>query len=408
MANCRFCNSKLEFEFINLGMQPIANSIIPKEEIIAEEVYYPLQVFVCSKCFLVQSSYDIPPDHIYEEYPYFSSYSESWLQHAKTYSQMIREKLNLSKNSFVIEIASNDGYLLKNFKDFQIPYIGIEPSKNIANYASANGINTLCDFFTYDLSKEISRKYGKADLIIGNNVFAHVPNVKDFVSGIKNLLAPTGVLTLEFPYLKNLIEQNQFDTIYHEHFFYYSLLSASNILESQGLKIFDIEELITHGGSLRLYVSHIENDGCKISEKLKKIFQNELKLKYNNVEFYLNFKKKVYKTKFKILNLLIDIKSQNKSIVAYGAPAKGNTLLNFCGISVDFIDFTVDKNPQKQNTLLPGSHIPVLNPEAIYQRKPDYILILPWNIKNEIMGQLSEIRSWNGKFIIPIPEIEIL
>lgn len=408
MANCRFCNSKLEFEFINLGMQPIANSIISIKETIAEEVYYPLKVFVCSNCFLVQSGYDIPPNHIYKEYPYFSSYSESWLQHAKTYSQMIKGKLNLNKNSFVVEIASNDGYLLKNFKDFQIPYIGIEPSENIAEYAITNGINTICDFFTYNLSKEISRKYGKADLIIGNNVFAHVPNINDFVCGIKNLLAPNGVLTLEFPYLKNLIDLNQFDTIYHEHFFYYSLLSATNILESQGLKIFDIEELITHGGSLRLYATHIENNRYKISEKLKKKMQEELKLKYNDLEIYKSFKEKVYKTKFKILNVLIDIKTKNKSIAAYGAPAKGNTLLNFCGISVDFIDFTVDKNPLKQNTLLPGSHIPVLNPEVIYHKKPDYILILPWNLKNEIMNQLSEIRSWNGKFIIPIPEIEIL
>ncbi len=404
---CKFCNSELGSPFLDLGCQPLCNNNIPFKNVTISEEKYPLEVYFCSSCYLVQLAHSIAPEEIFSDYTYLSSYSESWLKHASEYSKKIIKNYNLNENSFVVEIASNDGYLLKNFVKEKIPSLGIEPANNVAKIARKSGINTVNNFFTNNLSKSIVKDFRKADLIIANNVFAHVPNITDFTKGVKNLLSENGVFTLEFPYLKNLIENNQFDTIYHEHYFYYSLLSLTNILDYHELKIFDIDELKTHGGSLRVYVTHKKSRIYQTTKKLNTFLQKEIELGLNKSEFYYNFNNKIKTIKENLITFLIKLRKEGKKIAGYGAPGKGNTLLNYCGISTDLIDFTVDRNPLKQNTFLPGSRIPVYNTEKIKDDKPDYILVLPWNLKEEIINSLNYVKDWQGKFIIPIPEVTI-
>ena len=405
---CKYCNNSLEHIFIDLGEQPLCNNNIPFSLVKTEEEKYPLQTFICDSCFLVQVGHSISPKVIYDNYTYFSSYSAYWLNHIKKYCDNVTSRFNLTKNSFVVEIASNDGYLLKNFLGNHIPCLGIEPSLTVAEAAQKDGVPTLTEFFSAKISDKVKSDYGKADLIIANNVFAHVPEINDFTLGIKNLLKPNGVFTIEFPYLLELMKNSQFDTIYHEHFFYYSLYSVSKILAKQNLKIFDIEKLATHGGSLRLFVTHNKNTKYKVEKSVLELQNEEKKLGVNNLEFYKNFAKRIEEIKQIFITEINKIKKGNKKIAAYGAPGKGNTLLNYYGINKDIIDFTVDRNPIKQNTFLPGSKIPVYAPEKIAESKPDYVVILPWNLKDEIMESLKYIKQWGGKFIIPIPQFKII
>jgi hypothetical protein len=371
------------------------------------EPFYPLQAFVCDSCFLVQVPEFQSPQEIFSEYAYFSSYSESWLKHAKAYVELMVEKLNLNAKSQIIEIGSNDGYLLQYFKAKNIPVLGIEPAKNVAKVAIDAGIPTRVEFFNERTAVELAAENKYADLINGINVLAQIPNLHDAVKGFKILLKPHGVLTLEFPHLLRLIEENQFDTIYHEHFSYFSLYSAREIFTQHGLKIFDLEELPTFGGSLRIYLSHAEDRGRPISSRVSDLLSIESDAGITDLLLYQRFGEKVKESKRSILHFMLNAKRHYKSIVAYGAPAKGNTLLNYCGIRNDFIDYAVDKNPHKQQHFLPGTRIPIYDPDKIKETKPDYVVILPWNIKEEIMDQMSCIREWKGKFVVLIPEVQI-
>lgn len=406
MPNCRFCGEPLSISVADLGMSPLANSYVPKEKENSPEVFYPLHAYVCEKCFLVQLEEFQSAENIFSDYSYFSSYSDSWLSHCRRYADLMVSKGIVDTNSSVVEIASNDGYLLQFFKEKGISVLGVEPAKNVAVTAEQKGIHTVTEFFGTALGKKIAEKYGKADLLIGNNVLAHVPDINDFVEGLKQLLAPTGTITIEFPHLLNLIQFNQFDTIYHEHFSYLSLYSVSQIFQAHGLDVYDVEQLPTHGGSLRIYACHC-GSGKLHTQQYNTVLDEEKQSGLQNVQSYQEFYHAVLKTKRQILSHLIALKDSGKKIAAYGAPAKGNTLLNFCGISKDFIDFTVDRNPVKQNTLLPGSHIPVYSVEKLLLEKPDYIVILPWNLKDEIIEQLSSLCDWNVKFITLIPEVRI-
>ena len=402
--NCRFCGEELSITFVDLGMSPLSNSFLNKSELINKENYYPLHAFVCEECFLVQLGEFESPESIFSDYVYFSSYSTSWLDHAKRYTEKIIE--TLPDNPFVVEIASNDGYLLQYFREKNIRVLGIEPARNVADIAIKKGIDTISEFFGVNLAtKLVNEGRKKADLLIGNNVLAHVPNINDFVEGMKIFLAEDGIITMEFPHIMKLIENNQFDTIYHEHFSYLSFFTVNKIFNRFGMKIFDVEELATHGGSLRIYATHAENNCKEVSVNVKYLLNKESEFGINDVDIYKNFSENVKFSKRNILSKLIDIKNRNKSIVAYGAAAKGNTLLNYCGIRQDFIDYAVDLNKIKQNMYLPGSHIPVFSPDRIKETKPEYILILPWNIKNEIIEQLSYSREWGCKFIVPVPYI---
>jgi len=408
MSNCRFCNTFLNEEVIDLGMQPPCNANVSFEDAGKSEQYFPLKVYICSNCYLVQVVHDLTPSEIFNNYTYFSSYSSSWLEHAKIYSQKMKSELNLNRSSFVVEIASNDGYLLKNFNEEGIPCLGVEPAQNVAKVALNSGINTVNEYFSTKISTKIESNYRKADLIIANNVLAHVPDINDFVRGIKNLLSNEGVSTIEFPYLKNLFDLNQFDTIYHEHFFYYSVSSVSKILNFHKLSIVDIEELNTHGGSLRLFVKHLDENHPSVSKKVEDMLKVEKEMGVDSFRFYQNFNARIQQLKNNLLKVLIDIKEKGMSISGYGAPGKGNTLLNYCGIRSDLVSFTVDRNPAKQNTFLPGSRIPVFDPKKIKMKKPDYILILPWNLQDEIMSELNYVQEWGARFIIAIPNVKIL
>ncbi len=404
---CRFCNSNLSKIFADLGDSPLANSYL-KEGDFVNEKFYPLCTFLCENCFLVQLDEIETPENIFSEYAYFSSFSTSWLKHAKDYVDMIIPKLSLDENSLVIEIASNDGYLLQNFTGKHIPVMGIEPAQNIAKSAIEKNIPTLIKFFDSHLAKDLVNKKKTADLIIGNNVFAHVPCLNDFVIGLKILLKPNGVITLEFPHLLQLMQNNQFDTIYHEHFSYFSLITAKKIFEYHGLKIFDVEELSTHGGSLRLYITHFDNNQINKSTEVDLIIEKEKKFGLTQINTYENFSKNIIQIKINLLNFIEKAKKNSKTLVCYGAPAKGNTLLNYCGLSKTQIDYTVDKNPSKQNLFLPGTHIPIFSPEKIKETKPDFILILPWNLQEEILNELNYVKSWGCQFIISIPEVKVL
>lgn len=404
---CRFCGKELKETFVDLGMSPLSNSYLKFENIKNKENFYPLHAYVCSECYLVQLEEFESPKKIFSDYAYFSSFSKSWLKHAEEYVNMMVKKFKFNLNSKVVEIASNDGYLLQYFKEKNVPVLGIEPAKNIANEAIKKGIPTKSEFFGENLANQLIKENLYADLLIGNNVLAHVPNINDFVLGMKKILKPKGIITIEFPHLLRLIEENQFDTIYHEHFSYLSLITVIKVFRKHGLDIFDVEELSTHGGSLRIYGKHIEDNTKCISEQVEKIINKEIQMGLNKIEIYLSFSEQVKKSKRDILNFLIHIKNEGKQIVGYGAPAKGNTLLNYCGIGTDFIDYTVDISPHKQGLFLPGTHISIFSPNKIKETKPDYIVILPWNIKEEVMEQMHFIREWGGKFITLIPGVEV-
>lgn len=405
---CRFCGEPLTITFADLGMSPLSNAYVSKEKLFQKEIFYPLHAFVCANCFLVQVNDVELPEKIFSDYAYFSSYSDTWLKHSQEYASMAISRFCLTNNSAVIELASNDGYLLQYFKEVGIPVLGIEPAGNVALEAKRKGIPTIVNFFGQKLAQELVSQGEKADLVIGNNVLAHVPDINDFVAGMKILLKQQGIITLEFPHLMRLMEGNQFDTIYHEHFSYISLTTALRILDEHGLTIFDVDEIPTHGGSLRIYACHKDDTSKSVGKNVTKLLADENRVGLAKLNRYRKFEEQVKETKRKILELLIRIKYENKSIVGYGAPAKGNTLLNYCGIRRDFIDYTVDRNPYKQGKYLPGSHIPIYDPEKIMETKPDYVFILPWNLTQEIMDQMGCIRDWGGKFIIPIPEVKVV
>ncbi len=407
-GKCRFCKTTLQHTFVDLGMSPLSNSYLKLDQLNKAEKFYPLHTYVCEQCLLVQLEEFESPDHIFSDYAYFSSYSDSWLNHAKKYTELMIDRFSLNKSSLVIEIASNDGYLLQFFQEKNIPILGIEPAANVAQVAEFKGIPTLVKFFGVQTAQELFDLGKSSDLLLGNNVLAHVPDINDFVAGMKIILKPEGVLTMEFPHLWQLINQNQFDTIYHEHFSYLSFTTVEKIFACHGLTLFDVEELSTHGGSLRIYGMHEHNQKFTVSDRVRLLKEKEHQAGLDKVDTYLQFSNQVMSTKRKLLSFLIGLKNQGKTIVGYGAPAKGNTLLNYCGIRTDLLDYTCDRSPHKQGLFLPGTHIPIYPPDKIAETKPDYVLILPWNLKDEICSQLSYIREWGGKFIVPIPEVEVL
>ncbi|HPI54092.1 MAG TPA: class I SAM-dependent methyltransferase [Chitinophagaceae bacterium] len=405
---CRFCQHEIQTEFIDLINSPASNSFLSKEQLNEPETYYPLKVYVCDHCFLVQVDEYKSFDSIFDNnYAYYSSYSTSWLAHCKNYVENVIQRFGLTTQSHVVEIASNDGYLLQYFLPHHIPVLGIEPTKNTAEVAILKGIPCITEFFGVALATELHAKGTQADLIIGNNVLAHVPNILDFVQGIQLLLSPDGVVTMEMPSLIELVENNQFDTIYHEHFSYLSLTSVKTIFEACKLSIFDVENLPTHGGSIRIYAAHTQA-GRKIEENVEKFLKIEHQHGINTIDYYKGFQQKAEKVKYDLLHFLLEQKKNGKKVAAYGAAAKGNTLLNFCGVKNDLIDFVVDANPHKQHKFLPASHIPVVKESVLQEAKPDYVLILPWNLKDEIIKQLSYVKDWGGMFVVPIPQLEIL
>ena len=405
---CRFCRAPLKHTFVDLGMSPLCESLITEEQLNLMEPFYPLHVFVCEECFLVQLLEYVTPHDIYSEYAYFSSYSDSWLEHARLYVEMITARFNLSAKSQVVELASNDGYLLRNFGALGIPVLGVEPAANVAAVAVQRGIPTTVRFFGVETAQALVADGRSADLIIGNNVLAHVPDLNDFVGGMKILLKPAGLITMEFPHLSRLVEGNQYDTIYHEHFSYLSFFTVNRIFAAHGMRIFDVEELGTHGGSLRIYSCHQESLERPTEPRVTELERREREEGVNQLDYYQGFGEKVKAIKRNLLEFLLQAKRQGKQIVGYGAPGKGNTLLNYCGIRTDFLDYTVDRNPYKHGKYTAGMHIPIFPPEKIRETKPDYVLILPWNLKEEIVSQLSYIREWNGKCVVPIPDLEVL
>jgi C-methyltransferase C-terminal domain/Putative zinc binding domain/Methyltransferase domain len=407
---CRFCKAELEHVFIDLINSPASNSFLSKEQLNEPETFYPLKVYTCHQCFLVQVDEYKKSDAIFDSnYVYFSSYSTSWLQHAKAYTEMMTQRFGYNNESLVIEVASNDGYLLQYFKEKNIPVMGIEPTANTAEVAISKGIKTVVEFFGSELAHRFANTLNvRADLLLGNNVLAHVPDIMDFVKGMKIILKEKGVITMEFPHLMQLVDNNQFDTIYHEHFSYLSLYTVQQIFRSQGLELFDVDEIPTHGGSLRIYAKHEEDGSKPISENVAVLLKKESDKGINTLAYYDNFQQKALKVKLDLLDFLIEQKRANKKVAAYGAAAKGNTMINFCGIKNDLIWFVADANPHKQEKYLPASHIPVVNEQYLKEQKPDYVIILPWNLKEEITEQLSYIIKWGGKFVVAIPELSVL
>jgi len=371
------------------------------------EPFYPLRTYVCHHCYLVQLDEFVAPGDIFSEYAYFSSYSDSWVAHAKRYTELVTTRFGLNSSSRVIEIASNDGYLLQHFASAGIHCLGIEPAANVAAAAITKGIPSIVKFFGIQTAREVAEEHGQADLLLGNNVLAHVPDLNDFVGGMKILLAPNGVITMEFPHLLRLMQENQFDTIYHEHFSYFSFITVEKVFAAHGITLFDVEELTTHGGSLRIYGRHAEDRSKPVSDRAIGLRNRELSAGLNQMKTYIGFTDQVKETKRNLLEFLIEAKRAGKSVVGYGAPGKGNTLLNYCGIRQDFLDYTVDRNPYKQGKYTPGTHIPILDPEKIRESKPDYLLLLPWNLKDEIMQQMAYIREWGGQFVVPIPSVKV-
>jgi len=404
---CRFCGNELHQVFVDLGMSPLANSYLKPENLQQMEPHFPLCIYVCDACYLVQLPVFETPEGIFTDYAYFSSFSDSWLKHAKSYTDLMVERFDYNTNSYVVEIASNDGYLLQYFKEKSIPILGIEPAKNVAVAANEAGIPTLVKFFGTNTAKELAAEGKHADLVIGNNVLAHVPGLNDFVEGMKIILKKDGVITMEFPHLMRLVAENQFDTMYHEHFSYFSFTTVEKVFANHGLTLFDVEELSTHGGSLRIYARHNEDNTKPVGKRVADLKSREEAAGMTKLEYYLDFGEKVKETKRKILDFLIKAKREGKSIAGYGAPAKGNTLLNYCGVRTDFLEYTLDRSPHKHGQYLPGTHIPIYHPDKVKETKPDYLLILPWNLKEEIMEQMSYIREWGGKFVTLIPEPEV-
>jgi 2-polyprenyl-3-methyl-5-hydroxy-6-metoxy-1,4-benzoquinol methylase len=405
---CRFCGSPLRTTFVDLGMSPLCESFLAAGQLNQMESFFPLHVWVCGKCFLVQLEEYVSVEHIFSDYAYFSSYSESWLKHAEKYTAQMIDRFGLNSKSMAVELASNDGYLLQYFVRGGIPVLGVEPAANVADVAVNKGIPTLVKFFGRETARDLAAKNQMADLLLGNNVLAQVPDLNDFVRGMKILLKPHGVITMEFPHLMQLVRHNQFDTIYHEHFSYFSLWTTEKIFAAHGLVLFDVEELPTHGGSLRIYARHVEDKSKQVTERLERLRATESAEGVNQLESYSGFSERVKETKRMLLDFLIGARREGKTIAGYGAPGKGNTLLNYCGIRTDFIDYTVDRNPHKHGKFLPGTHIPIFAPDRIRETRPDYLFILPWNLKDEIIQQNAFIRDWGGRFVVPIPEAQVL
>lgn len=406
-ASCRFCANPLSHTLVDLGMSPLCESYLSGEQLNLMEAFYPLNVHVCDQCYLVQLESYVSPEHIFTEYAYFSSYADTWLKHAQAYTHQMIATFGYNENSHVVEVASNDGYLLQYFVAQNIPCLGVEPAANVAQVAIEKGVPTLVEFFGVECATKLAEQGKQADLLLGNNVLAQVPDLNDFVAGMKILLKSEGVITIEFPHLMCLMAENQFDTIYHEHFSYFSFITAEKIFAAHGLTLFDVEELPTHGGSLRIYARHESDNSKPVSDRAIALREREIAAGFTTMECYANFGEQVKETKRKLLEFLIDAKREGKTIVGYGAPGKGNTLLNYCGIRTDFLDYTVDRNPYKQGKFLPGTHIPIYHPDQISKTQPDYVLILPWNFKDEIMNQMAVIRDWGGRFVVPIPEVTL-
>ena len=408
LPSCRFCSAPLRHTFVDLGMSPLCESYVLPECLGAMEPFYPLHVRVCEQCLLVQLEELVAPEEIFTEYAYFSSYSDSWVAHARDYVESVVERFGLGADSQVVELASNDGYLLQHLVERGIPALGVEPAANVAEVARGRGIETVVEFFGRELASRLVAEGRQADLLVANNVFAHVPDLNDFTAGMQRLLAPQGVVTIEFPHLARLIEGNQFDTIYHEHFSYLSFLTVEKIFAHHRLTLFDVEELPTHGGSLRVYAQRSGGAGHSVSARVTELAERERELDLDRLEGYSAFAPRVTETKWNLVEFLIDCRRDGKRVAGYGAPGKGNTLLNYCGIRADLVEFTVDRNPYKQGQFLPGTRIPIHHPEALEQARPDFILILPWNLTDEIVAQLSHVRDWGGRFVVPIPEVKVI
>ena len=406
---CRFCKTTLEHVFIDLVNSPASNSFLTAQQLSEPEVFYPLKVYTCHYCFLVQVDEYKKSAAIFDEnYVYFSSYSTSWLQHAKEYTQLMVNRFNYNEHSLVVEVASNDGYLLQYFNEKHIPVLGIEPTANTAAVAKQKGINSVIDFFGSGLASRLAAKNIKADLLLGNNVLAHVPDIVDFVRGIKIILKETGVVTMEFPHLMQLVDNRQFDTIYHEHFSYLSFYTVQKIFAAGELEMFDVEEIPTHGGSLRIYAKHSSNTSHPVSERVNALLQKEALKGLTALPYYNGFQQEALKIKTNLLSFILEHKKAGKKIAGYGAAAKGNTMLNYCGIKNDLVDFVADANPHKQNKFLPASHIPVVNEQYLKDERPDFVIIFPWNLKEEIVRQLDYIKGWGGKFVVAVPELQII
>jgi len=406
-CDCRFCGTRLRHSFVDLGMSPLCQTHIAPEQLNHMEPFYPLHAYVCHECFLVQLDEYVAPGDIFSDYAYFSSFADSWVEHARRYCEAMIARLKLGAQSKVVEIASNDGYLLQHFVRQGVPVLGVEPAANIAEVARGKGIPTTVRFFGQESARAIAKESGQADLLLGNNVLAHVPKLNDFVAGMKILLKPQGVITMEFPHLYRLMERNQFDTIYHEHFSYFSFYTVEKVFAAHGLTLFDVEELETHGGSLRIFGRHTENAALTVTPRVGELRQREIDAGFTRLETYFSFAEQVRETKRAILEFLIGAKRAGKSVVGYGAPGKGNTLLNYCGIRSDFLDYTVDRNPHKYGKYTPGTRIAIYHPDRIRETKPDYVFFLPWNLKDEIAQQISYVRDWGGKFVVPIPRVTI-
>jgi SAM-dependent methyltransferase len=407
MTTCRFCDEPLQHTFVDLGMSPLCESYLTADQLDGMEPFYPLHARVCHRCFLVQVPQYVGPEGIFTEYAYFSSYSDSWLAHAHAYVDMITDRLGLDAASRVIELGSNDGYLLQFFVARGIPVLGVDPARNVAAAAVARGVPTLTALFGRDTARGLVADGTQADLLIGNNVLAQVPDLNDFVAGMRTLLRQGGVITLEFPHLVRLIEQNQFDTIYHEHFSYFSLFTVERVFAAHGLAIFDVDELPTHGGSLRIYARHASDRSHPVTERVVRLRAREALGGIDRLETYAAFTAQAHETKWRLLEFLIGVKRQGKRVAGYGAPGKGNTLLNYCGIRTDILDYTVDRNPYKHGRFLPGTHVPIYPPQRIDETRPDYVLILPWNLREEIMEHMAHIRRWGGQFVVPIPDVKV-
>ncbi len=406
-SNCRFCQSPLTHTFVDLGMSPLCQTHITPAQLNHMEPFYPLHTYICSQCLLVQLPEFVSPAEIFTEYAYFSSYVDALLKNASDYADLMVDRFHFGPQSQVAEIASNDGYLLQYFQKKQIPVLGIEPAVNVSQVAKDKGIPVVNKFFGVQTATELAAEHGQVDLLLGNNVLAHVPDINDFVGGMKIFLKPDGVITMEFPHLMQLMQDNLFDTIYHEHFSYLSLLVVEKIFAFHGLTLFDVQEIDIHGGSIRIFARHTEDASKPVTDRVAAFKDREIAFGLDRLETYANFTEQVKETKRKLMEFLITAKQKGKTIAGYGAPGKGNTLLNYCGIRTDFLDYTVDRNPYKQGKYTPGTHIPILDPEQIRLTQPDYLLILPWNVKDEIMNQVSYIREWGGQFVVPIPEVKV-
>jgi|HubBroStandDraft_6_1064221.scaffolds.fasta_scaffold05015_2 SAM-dependent methyltransferase len=407
VGHCRFCGAGLQRTFVDLGLSPLCETYPAAGDFSRGEKYYPLHVYVCERCWLVQLEEYESAENIFSDYAYFSSFSDSWLQHCDKYCGAMQSRFGLDSRSFVVEVASNDGYLLQYFVKRGVPVLGIEPAANVARVAVEKGVPSLVQFFGTKLAQQLAGEGRTADLVLGNNVLAQVPDLNDFVEGLKILLKPEGVLTLEFPHLLQLMERNEFDTIYHEHFSYFSLLTTVKIMEAHGLRVFDVEELKSHGGSLRVYACRAESQTHKIERNVAKVLADEARARLDHVDGYREFAAQVRETKFALVEFLLQAAREGKRVAGYGAPGKSATLLHYCGIGKDLIEYTVDRSPYKQGRFLPGNHIPIYHPDRIAQTRPDYVVILPWNLKDEIMRQLQFIREWGGRFVVPIPKVSV-